>query len=112
MAVTGFLSVLEGSGNPRSKSSAILTAAIDYTAFAAALADAVADGATPTEAHVTAVNDAWTTLKAAIDAAVAQPTSTGVIVQVDLAQVATITKLRAVFNDIIETAKGNSLFTG
>lgn len=46
-------------------------AAIDYTAFAAALATLVADGASPTEAHVTAVNNAWTTLKGQIDAAVA-----------------------------------------
>ena len=40
-------------------------------AFTSALATLVADGASPTQAHVTAVNNAWTTYKADIDAATA-----------------------------------------
>jgi hypothetical protein len=36
----------------------------DKTAFEAALATLVADGATPTQAHVTAANSAYTTFKA------------------------------------------------
>ena len=47
-----------------------LIAAISYTTFATDLATLVADGASPTQAHVTAVNNAWTTLKAEIDAVV------------------------------------------
>lgn len=40
----------------------------DGAAFTAALATLVADGASPTQAHVTACNNAWTTYKADIDA--------------------------------------------
>lgn len=36
------------------------------TTFAAALATLVADGASPTQAHVTAVNDAWTPINAVL----------------------------------------------
>jgi len=45
-------------------------AAIDYTAVAADIATLVADGATPTQAHVTTLNTDWGTLKALIDTAV------------------------------------------
>lgn len=52
-----------------------ITAAValqpDPTTFEAALTTLVADGATPTQAHVTAVNDAYTTLKTAQTAYVA-----------------------------------------
>ncbi len=64
-------------------------AAIVYTTLAAAIATAVADGASPTQAHVTAINNAWTTVKGEIDAAVtaaaAAPTSQtgGLVVVVD-----------------------------
>lgn len=42
--------------------------AADTTDVAAAVADLVADGATPTEAHVTALAAAWAILLAEIDA--------------------------------------------
>lgn len=39
-----------------------------YTTLAAAIATAVADGASPTQGHVSAVNAAWATFKTAFDA--------------------------------------------
>lgn len=42
--------------------------AADTTDVAAAIAVLVADGASPTQAHVTTLNNAWTTLLAAITA--------------------------------------------
>jgi len=45
-------------------------AALVYTTLAAAIATAVADGASPTQAHVTAINTAWGTFKALVDTAV------------------------------------------
>jgi hypothetical protein len=46
-------------------SDATVAAKLDITAVDAAVGVLVADGASPTEAHVTALSDAWTTLKAA-----------------------------------------------
>lgn len=45
---------------------------VSYTTFAADLATLVADGASPTQAHVNAVNSDWTSLKAVIDGVVAK----------------------------------------
>ena len=55
--------------------------AIDYTTFATDLATLVADGASPTQAHVTAVDNDWTTLKALIDAAVSAADTSDTAVQ-------------------------------
>lgn len=54
-----------GEGKYNSSHSFTVPAVADATAFEAALATLVADGASPTQAHVTAVNNAYTTLKTA-----------------------------------------------
>lgn len=64
----------------------------DSTAVAAAVATLVADGATPTQAHVTALNTAWGTL-------LTNSTAKGdVIVLVNPTNVPTLTKLKRAFD--------------
>lgn len=94
-------------------------AAIDYTAFAAALAVLVADGASPTQAHVNTANSAWTTLKALIDTTVtdvaaisAGPALTGdVALYVNAATVLTKNKLDEILRAMRFIIEGSSLLT-
>jgi hypothetical protein len=69
MAYNG-ISVTLGQSLPGGRYSTTSNAASDvtaYTSVASAIATLVGDGASPTQAHVTALNTAWTTLKAALD---------------------------------------------
>jgi hypothetical protein len=69
MAYAG-ISVTLGQSLPGGRFSTTHGAASDVTAYssvASAIATLVADGASPTQAHVTTLNTAWTTLKAALD---------------------------------------------
>jgi hypothetical protein len=94
--------------------------ALTYATFATDLATLVADGATPTQAHVTAVNNDWTTLKAAIDLLVADvaaisagPAITGdVVVSVNGSTVLTINKYDEIMESIRRLIAGSSLLTG
>lgn len=68
MAVSAVVVTLGGSlgeGQYNSSHSYTVPTVASATAFEAALATLVADGASPTQAHVTAVNNAYTTIKAA-----------------------------------------------
>ena len=77
----------------------------DRTAFETALATLVADGATPTQAHVTAVNNAYTTLKADLNAG-GTPAVQDLVVSVDLSKFATISKIQIAFNQILVAMAG------
>lgn len=85
-----------------------------YGAVNVAIATLVADGASPTEAHVTALDGAWddfTTEFVALGAALAQlSTFAGVSMTVDLTTIDTITKLRKAMNALIEGAKSSGNF--
>lgn len=91
-------------------------AAINYTTVAANIATLVADGASPTQAHVTTLNTNWATLKALIDAAVtaaaAAPTSQtgGVVAVIDLAAITDWGQLEAAFRSIRHRAIANGLY--
>jgi|SRR5579859_1162621 len=70
------------------------------TALAAAVATAVADGATPTQAHVTAIN-------------VALPTVQGdVNVSFDNTKITTINQLKAAFAAALQAARGSGIAEG
>lgn len=94
-------------------------ALVDTTAVAAAIAVLVADAASPTAAHVTTLNGAWTTLLALINTAIAaaaaanaQDTGT-VTATIDIASVDTIPKLEHVFRNIaFKGGRASGLFTG
>lgn len=77
-------------------------------AVAADVATLVADGATPTQAHVTTLNTDWGTLLTAIGAAVP---SGDVSISVDNATVTTMTQLRAAFAAALQAAAGSGSFT-
>lgn len=93
--------------------------ALTYTAFAAALAVLVADGASPTQAHVTTANSAWTTLKTAIDLVVADVAaisagpaiSADVVLAVNGATVLTKNKLDEIMRAMRWSIEGSSLLT-
>lgn len=86
---------------------------------AAALAVLVADGASPTQAHVNTLNSAYTTLatamtavgvdQAAITAGVG--TSTALSVQVDTTLVTTNNMFQRLLDDIARRVRGSSLLT-
>lgn len=82
------------------------TAAVDTTAVAAAIAVLVADGATPTQAHVTTLNSAWTTLLAEITAAKAAGTG-DVVLSVDLSTITTGNQLRYALRTLLLQWQGN-----
>lgn len=80
----------------------------DATAFEAALATLVTDGASPTQAHVTAANNAYTTLKAAYTAYYGND----VILSVNGGAVLTKNKYREIIRALEQLVFGSSLLTG
>jgi hypothetical protein len=81
----------------------------DYTNVAADIATLVADGATPTQAHVTALNGHWTTLKASLDAIAAE---TGdVYLSVDTSKIVTTNDLKAALDNLFKMAQSSGLVT-
>lgn len=72
----------------------------DRTAFEAALAVLVADGASPTQAHVTTANSAYTTFAADLPAT--RAAATDVVLSVDLATVTSVSSLRRAVERLIQ----------
>jgi hypothetical protein len=70
------------------------------TAFEAALAVLVADGASPTQAHVTTANSTYTTLAATL---AAPPSKTDLAVSIDLANVPNQTAAKRAFDQVIKS---------
>lgn len=82
--------------------------ATDQSAFETALATLVADGASPTQAHVTTVNNDYTTLKADITEL---PVNTDVVVSVNTTNCPTITALRLALAQLLRSLQGTGYFT-
>lgn len=82
------------------------TYAADKAAFEAALAVCVADGATPTQAHVTAANSAYTTFKADLGGATV---TQDLVVSFDKAKISSISSLRAALNRVLQAAASAGL---
>lgn len=113
VSLVSFISTLRGSGKANTAPAA---AAVDATvaatvAVAANVATLVADGASPTQAHVTTLAANWAILLAA--ATVAQ-TAAGhsVTVTVDVTDISTVTKLNEIFRSVEFYARSSGLFTG
>jgi hypothetical protein len=84
------------------------------TALEAALTTLVADGASPTQAHVTAVNDAYTTYEADIatqTAAITAAQAAPVLVNVVAATVLTYSNLTRAIASVLQRFAGSGLLT-
>lgn len=95
-------------GSARSDLDPVMTTgyAAAKTAFEAALAVLVADGASPTQAHVTTANSTYTTFAAAMGGV---PVGRDLVVSVDLAKVSSISSLRAAFNRLLLAAEAGGM---
>lgn len=82
--------------------------ATDKAAFEAALATLVADGASPTQAHVTAANNAYTTLKADIAPA---PAQSDLVLSVNTAAIPSRSALRLAVQQLLALLDGNGALT-
>lgn len=81
-----------------------------YAALSAAIAVLVADGASPTQAHVTTANDALTAFAA--DLAAGTPSANrDVIISYDAATVVTKTALREAVRSALQVIEGSSALT-
>lgn len=78
----------------------------DLTAVDNAVADLVADGASPTEGHVTTLNTAWTALKADIQAIYAM--NADVVLNFNGTNVVNKNNLRAAVAAIVKQATNNA----
>lgn len=78
------------------------------TAFEAALAVLVADGASPTQAHVTTANSTYTTLAATL---AAPPSASDVVVSVNATNVPTRTCLARAFDQILQAFASTDALT-
>ena len=92
------------------------------TTFEAALAVLVADGASPTQAHVTTANNAYTALETGIDLVQTDitalqatfgvaPSTTDVVLSVDLVKVPSISCLEIALQQLLNGLSGTSYFT-
>lgn len=110
MAVRTFVATLYADGVGHAETAKDNTAAISYTAVAADIATLVADGATPTQAHVTTLNTDWGTLKTQIDAKQAE-VSANLVVQFDAATFTSYDKLEEAFRKIVRQARATRQVT-
>lgn len=87
------------------------------TPAAAAMAVLVADGASPTQAHVTTMNGLYTTLAAAVAACntdignLNTALSAGVVISWDTTKVTSINQLKAAFAEALRAAQGGGILT-
>ena len=84
-------------------------AVVSTTAVAAAIAVLVADGASPTQAHVTTLNGAWATLLAAINTSVVG--ASDIAVTIDNTQFTTKNQVRVALRHLLYQAENSSAFT-
>lgn len=83
-----------------------MTFASTQATLVADLATLVADGASPTQAHVTAVNSDYTAFAATLGVA---PVVRDVIVSIDIAKVVSVNVLEEAFREIVKTIRGSGL---
>ena len=81
----------------------VSTATVD-----ANVATLVADGASPTQAHVTTLDTNWTALKAGTGAI---PANTDVVVSINTANITSIASLRHALDQVVLIAMGGSELT-
>lgn len=79
------------------------------TNVAAAVAVLVADGASPTQAHVNTLNTAWGLLATAIAAANTATAAANVVLDIDTAVVTTQNGVRAAMRELMQTVRGSGL---
>lgn len=93
----------EGFGSARGVVDQVVgsTYSADKTAFEAALAVCVADGASPTQGHVNSANSAYTTLAADMPASGISSAGSDVVLSVDLARVTSVSSLRVAVETLI-----------
>lgn len=84
--------------------------ALSTAAVAADVATLVADGATPTQAHVTTLNTHWGTLLTAIGAQTAAETG-DVYLSIDTAKIVTSNDLKAALDNLLKMAQASGLVT-
>ena len=77
------------------------------TTFAAALATLVADGASPTQAHVTAANNAYTTLAGKYTTLKAQTNGADFLVVINLAVITSRNALLAAWKQALQIFAGS-----
>jgi hypothetical protein len=94
------------SGGPVADMVAASGYAAAKTAFEAALATLVADGASPTQAHVTAADAAYTTLAATL---AAPPSKTDMVVSIDMTNVPRLTTVKRAFDQVIQSLASASV---
>lgn len=76
----------------------------DKAAFEAALAVLVADGASPTQAHVTTCNNAYTTFKAELGG---NPAAQDIVLSVDLAKITSVSQINFAVQTLLNILRGN-----
>lgn len=79
------------------------------TDVAAAVAVLVADGASPTQAHVTTLNAAWGLLSTAIAAAATGAAAANVVLDIDNSVVTTRNGVKAAVAELLRTVEGSGL---
>lgn len=79
------------------------------TDVAAAVAVLVADGASPTQAHVTTLNVAWGLLATAIAAAATGAAAANVVLDIDNTVVTTRNGVKAAVAELLRTVEGSGL---
>ena len=97
-----------GSVAPATTSAAIANGTL-RTDVAAAVATLVADGASPTQAHVTTLNNAWGLLNTAIGNAATAAAAANVVLDVDTGVVTTQNGIMAALRELMQTVKGSGL---
>lgn len=77
----------------------------DYTTVAANIATLVADGATPTQGHVTTLNTNWATFKSLVDG----QTGANATLILDLSQVTKMNQVRSILRAYEQALAGSGL---
>ncbi len=104
----GRFSSSSGSVAPAATSSAVAAGTLT-TNVAAAVAVLVADGASPTQAHVNTLNTAWGLLATAIAAADIATAAANVVLDIDTAVVTTRNGVSAAVRELMKTIEGSGL---
>lgn len=104
----GRFSSNSGSVAPAATSAAVAAGTLT-TNVAAAVAVLVADGASPTQAHVNTLNTAWGLLATAIAAAATATAAANVVLDIDNSVVTTKNGVRAALRDIMRTVDGSGM---
>lgn len=97
-----------GAVTPASVSSGTASGTLT-TNVAAAVAVLVADGASPTQAHVNTLNTAWGLLATAIAAANTATTAANAVLDIDTSVITTQNGVRAAMRELMQAVRGSGL---